>query len=444
MGTGQQAMLLGGGSAIPPANLRFWFKADSLVLADGDPVSTWTDSGPNGNNATASTTQRPTYRSNGLNGYPAVDFDGSLNWLDLTSPITSATTTFTGFAVIKADTGQRHALFGGVSGAMSFGVDSSNGNKLFVGPNFPLSDYAASPTGFYLVAFDSNTSASHFWLQGQAAGTAAANTPTQSLSVIGKSAGSSITLFDGKIFELILYGSVLGSTDRQTVLDYLHTKYHADGYTSGPVSTANCTGWWKADALSLANNDPVNSWADSSGYGLTLTPGNAPTFKTNLINSLPAVRFDASNDQLLLPFGLNSGAPLTIFAVAQPLATGTFIGGPVSSFGYQVNGAVKQIGVRVGQNVLGTATNALSTVAFEQSNVQWDNANITFRKSSAANGTAAFSLVIALAMTEVGANGVGTELFNGDIAELAVYCRILSGGEISAIEAALASKYAIS
>jgi hypothetical protein len=80
-----------------------------------------------------------------------------------------------------------------------------------------------------------------------------------------------------------------------------------------------------------------------------------------------------------------------------------------------------------------------------QSRSTRDNATITFRKSSTADGNASFALSIANAMTTIGAqDGGSSQLFNCDLAELAAYCRILSGGEISAIEAALASKYAIS
>ncbi len=219
------------GPSITTTNQRFWFKADSLALSNGDPVSTWVDSSPSSNNATAATTQRPTYRSNGLNSFPAVEFDGSLNWLDLSSPISSATlAASTCFAVIRADAGSpRFALFGGIAGAASFGCDNVNSYKVFVGPDIRESSFGASPTGFYIIAADFNGSASHYWINGQSAGSDIANTPSQSLSVIGKGAGSSITLFDGLIFELILYASVLGSTDRQTVLDYLQTKYHANG-----------------------------------------------------------------------------------------------------------------------------------------------------------------------------------------------------------------------
>jgi hypothetical protein len=47
-------------------------------LSDGDPVTTWADSGPNGYNPTQATSgNRPLYRTAGINGRPALEFDGT-------------------------------------------------------------------------------------------------------------------------------------------------------------------------------------------------------------------------------------------------------------------------------------------------------------------------------------------------------------------------------
>jgi hypothetical protein len=85
--------------------------------------------------------------------------------------------------------------------------------------------------------------------------------------------------------------------------------------------------WWKADALGLANADPVATWTDSSGNANSLsqaTAGKRPTYRTNVINSKPVVRFDGTDDFLSL-LGLPvPAAHYTLLAVtAMTGANGT-------------------------------------------------------------------------------------------------------------------------
>lgn len=52
---------------------------------------------------------------------------------------------------------------------------------------------------------------------------------------------------------------------------------------------------WDADALSLSDDDEVTSFTDQSGNGHHAT-GAGPTFKTNMLNGRPVVRFDGVDD----------------------------------------------------------------------------------------------------------------------------------------------------
>lgn len=60
-----------------------WWEADNpgAVYADGDPVGTWNDLSGSGLHATGTTTQRPTYTTNVLNGKPVMRFNGTSNGL---------------------------------------------------------------------------------------------------------------------------------------------------------------------------------------------------------------------------------------------------------------------------------------------------------------------------------------------------------------------------
>lgn len=84
--------------------------------------------------------------------------------------------------------------------------------------------------------------------------------------------------------------------------------------------------WWlKADSLVLSDNDPVSAWADSSGSGFNYgAAGTArPTYKTNIVNGKPIVRF-ATND-VLIPTGspLTYGENNTMIVVCTERTSGT-------------------------------------------------------------------------------------------------------------------------
>ncbi len=61
-----------------------------------------------------------------------------------------------------------------------------------------------------------------------------------------------------------------------------------------PASISGLVLWLKADQITgLSDGDPVSTWLDQSGVGNdgTSSGSNRPIYKTNIQNSLPAVRF---------------------------------------------------------------------------------------------------------------------------------------------------------
>jgi hypothetical protein len=67
-----------------------------------------------------------------------------------------------------------------------------------------------------------------------------------------------------------------------------------------PTDLSGLVLWLKADALGLSDNDPISTWADSSGNGNDAigVGGARPIFKTAILNGLPVVRFDGIDDFL--------------------------------------------------------------------------------------------------------------------------------------------------
>ncbi len=94
--------------------------------------------------------------------------------------------------------------------------------------------------------------------------------------------------------------------------------------------------WLKADAgvfedsakttPATDDGDVIGAWADQSGNGNDATQGttaNKPTLRLNVVNGLPVIRFDGTNDILTIALDLGLGAidNLAIFFVVNPVDT---------------------------------------------------------------------------------------------------------------------------
>lgn len=197
------------------AGCKLWYNADSLVLNDTDPVSTWIDSSGNGNNATGSGTARPLYRTNIVNGKPVVRFDGSNDILTTSYVFASAYTLFVAYnrstlcpvggggiggtgilwrsTIVWSDVGQPSANLSSTpyTGAWSYAAFQYNGSRI---------------VGMWLNAGNILS------------GLSGAGSPSTTAFQLGNG-------FDGysscDIRAAIVYDSVLGTTDRQTVETYL-------------------------------------------------------------------------------------------------------------------------------------------------------------------------------------------------------------------------------
>lgn len=84
--------------ALPTSTLVALFEADNLSLSDGASVSSWSDSSGNGHTASqASGTLEPVLKTNVFGTAPAVEFDGTNDYLSIASTVTVPS--FTVFAV---------------------------------------------------------------------------------------------------------------------------------------------------------------------------------------------------------------------------------------------------------------------------------------------------------------------------------------------------------
>lgn len=232
---------------------------------------------------------------------------------------------------------------------------------------------------------------------------------------------------------------------------------HVDGFaiTSTPtiygVADTSIGFWYKADAQSYVNNDPVGTLVDSSSAGNNATQStsaNKPTFKTNEINSLPAISFDGTNDSLDLASGAwDNWSTSTMFAVLKPAGSGnrTIFCGQTAGLQYRINSSTKQELVKTAVVNIGASTTALSTSVYSQVNATFNAGSAyAFRLSSASDGGSSTAATLSGNTNCIGRNDPsGDEFFSGLIAELIVWKRVLSGSEIASVESGLNSKYGV-
>lgn len=87
-----------------------------------------------------------------------------------------------------------------------------------------------------------------------------------------------------------------------------------------PLSVSGCKFWFSADNLAFADGAQLNGVRDQSGLGNDLYQHGAtekPSLKTNILNGLPVVRFDAGPDYLFRMNGFLTGTSGSVFMVIQ-------------------------------------------------------------------------------------------------------------------------------
>jgi hypothetical protein len=268
-----------------------WYKADSLSLADGNPVSAWNDSSTSADNATATGTSRPIYKASVVNGNPIVRFDGIDDFMTFASRYTTIQTAF--FVVRTNNLTAQQILLGDSTtydwyadpnSPRLFGVFTSGsilgGNVYDNGlADIPLA--IVKPTTFKIMAV---------------VGTAA-NLHAERITN-DRTGGM---FWNGDFAEIILYNTALSANDFQAVLDYLSAKYAIP--VANTALVINHESEWKS-----AGGD-IHTYIDA--YGDLHVP-YIPKGQLLLTGDNGLVCFDASGityDGVNKRFGINSPLP---------------------------------------------------------------------------------------------------------------------------------------
>ncbi len=225
------------------------------------------------------------------------------------------------------------------------------------------------------------------------------------------------------------------------------------------------TAWWKADAIGgLSDGDPITTWADSSGNGYDFVAGSGvePIFKTNRLNSLPAVNLNSITQQMTAAAVIfPTGAAHTVFAVLNNAVARAWPNyGFIFDCGTSRYTLLTTDGYEPGKRVFlshdsdpfpGNVFTAGEELVIAS---RIDGANSFLRLNAdagrkvtwtAGGGTTASANPMKLGTSYSTAEGGTTALngYAGDICEIIIYPTGLSDGDIALVESYLMNKYGL-
>ncbi len=217
------------------SNLKAWFKANSLALTNGANVTSWTDSSGTGNTVTVGS-NFPTFITPSINGQPAVNFNGTNNFLEKTSGIGLTTTPHSIITVFKPIVGNNIVV-------ISFGTNACGTDKVFqilpsgalntgicnVHSLEDLTTIMVSNTNYIASNSYINGATSNLFLNGtllKSESPSVGNYTNNTNMAIGKRSTSNVAFFNGQIAEILYYDTNLSTPNIQILHCYLSKKYN--------------------------------------------------------------------------------------------------------------------------------------------------------------------------------------------------------------------------
>lgn len=222
-----------------------WLRSDLDITKEDPPsnlVQIWGDQSVGGNNDFSQTTDdKPVWNSNQINGYPAITFDGSNDWMDQVNPANILwAADFSLFVVLRVHTipvwpaicsqvrsdrnwsvGAKHISVG--NAAYNYKIQSS---QYAVAPDY-WSTSGVTLNQWHILAFthkqSTDTMIAYFNGGDAESGTRQFVAEAANME-LGRN-GNQGQLMDGDYAEMIWYNSVLLDTDRIAVRNYLNTRY---------------------------------------------------------------------------------------------------------------------------------------------------------------------------------------------------------------------------
>lgn len=224
-------------------NVSFWLKGDGILYSsgttpcnDGDGVATWTDASPYAYGLTQGISgKRPLYKTNIINGFPIVRFDGTDDilggqpeqhygaWFTLMIVVTPSSTTPLGIFDSAPNAANTFRNYN--SGQWEWQNAQPQFNLSLANTNTVLLEFTAE------LFYGANNRIVKYYRNGALIST---NTGTRNgiawaNPAIGGINGGTAGYFTGDMAELLLFSRILTNDDRQAMERYLMTKWAITG-----------------------------------------------------------------------------------------------------------------------------------------------------------------------------------------------------------------------
>jgi hypothetical protein len=220
------------------AGAVLWLDAGRLTgLTNGQAVASWPDASGNGHDAAQGTSaSRPVVLSAAVNGQPAVQFDGSNDYLQNTTfSALSGQTGATAYVVLKADTTSTNRVaFCDTARDVTSQVYSSLIYTYATAGKWGRAAFTSRDWTIWNSVYDgaqaSNATRLKLYVNGVVQALSYGSTIPAVLATgagydVGRPQGSNLAYWDGNIAEVIVYGRTLSESERLAVEGYLRTKY---------------------------------------------------------------------------------------------------------------------------------------------------------------------------------------------------------------------------
>ena len=258
--------------------LLVWLSADTIGGADGDSISTWLDISGNGNNVTQPTSaNQPHYCPGGMNGKPAVKFDGN-QWM--TGALAGRTQPETIFVVAVGfdnELGNNTFIDSGTVNRFRLFYSSTDA-YVTIDSGVALTNPAVEVNEPFIAAIVYNGASSSFMINGVNVTGNAGGSFGDGLTI--GTDGSQVSPLTGYIAEVLIYSGILTDLQIQEVTRYLNLKYEVEG-TINPLLDG-IAAYWKLNEASGTRFDKTSNHNDlTDNGGVSQGPGATATFQAS-------------------------------------------------------------------------------------------------------------------------------------------------------------------